>query len=145
MTMPVRLEAGDPGVWTACVGRGLKGRCPRCGEGRLFERFLKVAPACANCGLAFHHHRADDLPPYLVIFLVGHVVGWGIYISEIRMEGVPLWFHLAVWPALTVVLGVALLQPVKGGVVGLQYGLGMHGFGMGGGAREPETAREELR
>lgn len=108
--------------------RGFRGRCPACGKGRLFGRFLKVEEACASCGTEFHHHRADDLPPYLVIFIAGHLIGYGILMSETRLE-VPLWVHLAVWPALTLALCLALLQPVKGAVVGLQYALGMHGFG----------------
>jgi uncharacterized protein (DUF983 family) len=108
--------------------RGALGRCPACGQGRLFDRFLKVADHCTTCGTEFHHHRADDLPPYLVIFLVGHVIGYGILTAETRFE-TPMWVHLAIWPALTLVLAVALLQPVKGAVVGLQFALGMHGFG----------------
>jgi len=118
---------GSPGVGLA-MARGLRGRCPACGRGRLFRTFLKVADACDVCGTAFHHHRADDLPPYIVILLVGHVVGYGIFQSETRFM-VPLWLHLAVWPALTLVLCMALLQPAKGAVVGLQFALGMHGFG----------------
>ena len=111
------------------MGRGFLGRCPACGEGRLFGGFLKVAERCASCGTDFHHHRADDLPPYLVIFVVGHLIGYAILTAETRFDDVPLWFHLALWPALTLVLCLALLQPVKGAVVGLQYALGMHGFG----------------
>ena len=88
----------------------------------------------------FHHHRADDLPPYLVIFIVGHLVGYGILTAETRFE-VPLWLHLAVWPALTLVLCLALLQPVKGAVVGLQYALGMHGFGGRRAARAADGRR----
>ena len=61
---------------------GLSGRCPACGEGRLFGRFLKVADACEACGTEFHHHRADDLPPYIVIFIVGHLIGYGILTAE---------------------------------------------------------------
>ena len=114
-------------AWREAVRRGLAGRCPACGQGRLFPRFLKVAERCDACGCELHRHRADDLPPYLVIFVVAHVIGWGILVSETRFD-VPLWLHLTVWPALTVVSALALLQPVKGAVVGLQYALGMHGF-----------------
>jgi uncharacterized protein (DUF983 family) len=123
---------GDAPTWWQAVGRGALGRCPACGQGRLFPRFLKVAEACDACGQELHHHRADDFPPYIVIFIVAHVVGTGILIAETEFEGTPLWFHLAVWPLLTVVLCLALLQPVKGAVVGLQYGLRMHGFGAEG-------------
>ncbi|MGO4386014.1 DUF983 domain-containing protein [Microvirga sp. 2YAF29] len=109
--------------------RGFLGHCPACDKGRLFGRFLKVADSCDSCGTELHHHRADDLPPYLVIFLVGHLIGYGILMTETKME-MPLWAHLAIWPLLTVILCLALLQPVKGAVVGLQFALGMHGFGV---------------
>ncbi|TDR94384.1 DUF983 domain-containing protein [Enterovirga rhinocerotis] len=121
------------------VGRGLRCRCPACGEGRLFERFLKVAPSCSECGQAFHHHRADDFPPYLVMFIVGHIVGYGIYVAETRYENVPVLFHALTWPTLAVVLCLALLQPVKGAVIGLQYGNGMHGFDPSRPGRQEET------
>ena len=116
--------AGLQAVW-----RGFMGRCPACGEGRLFGRFLKVAPACSSCGQEFHHHRADDFPPYIVMFVVGHLLGYGIYVSEMKFEGLPLWLHAIMWPTLAILLCVGLLQPVKGAVVGLQYALRMHGFG----------------
>lgn len=109
------------------VARGAAGHCPACGRGRLFGRFLRVAESCTACGQEFHHHRADDFPPYIVIFIVGHVLGTLILISETRFD-TPLWFHVLVWPLLTVVLCLALLQPIKGAVVGMQYALRMHGF-----------------
>lgn len=125
------LPPGGVSVTRAMV-RGLLCRCPACGRGRLFGRYLKVAAACDACGRELHYHRADDLPPYLVIFVVGHAVAWGILVAETSYEA-PIWFHLAVWPLLTVVLSLALLQPLKGAVVGLQYALSMHGFGGGAG------------
>ena len=123
---PVVLQS-EPGRFTA-MRRGFLGRCPACGRGRLFRRFLKVAETCPSCATEFHHHRADDVPPYIVMFIVGHIVVYGILQTETRLD-VPLEAHLAVWPALALVLALALLQPVKGAVVGLQYALGMHGFG----------------
>ena len=108
--------------------RGFRCRCPACGEGRLFGRYLKVNHACARCGTEFHHHRADDMPPYIVMFIVGHVIGYCVLVSETRFE-VPLSVQIAVWPALTLALCLALLQPVKGAIIGLQFALGMHGFG----------------
>ena len=60
-------------LWTA-MKRGFRGRCPRCGEGKLFRAFLKVDNNCSVCGLDYTPHRADDLPAYLVIIIVGHIV-----------------------------------------------------------------------
>lgn len=107
--------------------RGFVGRCPACGEGRLFASFLKTAPQCERCGTAFHHHRADDLPAYLVIFVVGHVVVAGFMGVE-RAMPLALWQHLAIWGSITVFGSLALLQPFKGAVVGLQWAFHMHGF-----------------
>lgn len=108
--------------------RGFLGRCPHCGEGKLFGRFLKVAPACARCGEDFHHHRADDFPAYLVIVIVGHIVIGGLVLAETEANW-PLWIHIALWPTLALVLSIGLIQPVKGAIVGLQWALRMHGFG----------------
>src|SRR5690606_13282284 len=119
--------------------RGFLCRCPACNGGRLFGRYLKVVHHCEACGTEFHHHRADDFPPYLVMVVVGHLVGYGILMTETKME-MPLWAHLAIWPALTLILCLALLQPMKGAVVGLQFALGMHGFGA---ARASTTRKEE--
>jgi len=60
-------------LWTA-MKRGFRSRCPRCGEGKLFCAFLKVDNHCSVCGLDYTPHRADDLPAYLVIVIVGHII-----------------------------------------------------------------------
>lgn len=109
------------------VKRGFLGRCPRCGKGRIFGKYLKVHDHCSTCGCAMHHHRADDFPPYLVIFIVGHIIITGVMIVEARTDW-STWTHLAVWAPLTIAMSLALLQPIKGAVVALQWKLGMHGF-----------------
>lgn len=114
-------------LWQA-MGRGFRGRCPHCGDGKLFRAYLKVADRCEQCGEDLHHHRADDLPAYLVIFIVGHIVVGAFMGAEAMLE-LSTWQHLAIWVPLTVVATIALLQPVKGAVVGLQWALFMHGFG----------------
>jgi uncharacterized protein (DUF983 family) len=118
--------AAKRNVWTA-LKRGLRGRCPRCGEGRLFRAFLKVADHCEVCGLDFTPHRADDLPAYLVIVIVGHiVVPIILWIETDYSPSVPL--QLAIYLPFTLILSLLLLQPVKGAVVGVQWALRMHGF-----------------
>jgi uncharacterized protein (DUF983 family) len=113
-------------VWTA-LKRGFRGRCPRCGEGRLFKAFLKVDNACSVCGQDFTPHRADDLPAYLVIVIVGHiVVPLALWIETDYAPPVAL--QLAIYLPLTLVASLVLLQPVKGAVVGVQWALRMHGF-----------------
>lgn len=114
---------------------GMLGRCPHCGEGRLFRSFLKTDDSCPVCHEEFHHHRADDFPAYLVVFIVGHIVVGAFMGFELLFE-LSTWQHLAIWIPVTIVAAVALIQPVKGAVVGLQWALRMHGFG--GAADRPE-------
>jgi uncharacterized protein (DUF983 family) len=113
-------------VWTA-MKRGFRGRCPRCGEGKLFRAFLKVADHCSVCGLDFTPHRADDLPAYLVIVIVGHIVVPTALLIETNYSP-PVALQLAIYLPVTLVASLLLLQPVKGAVVGIQWALRMHGF-----------------
>lgn len=118
----------EPTVSQALL-RGMRCTCPSCGEGKLFRRFLKVTDTCSVCGEALHHHRADDMPAYIVMSIVGHVVIALVFWIEFRQGGWPTSLHLAVWLPLTVLLSLALLQPVKGFIVALQWSFRMHGFG----------------
>ena len=113
-------------VWTA-MKRGFRGRCPRCGEGKLFRAFLKVADHCSACGQDFTPHRADDLPAYLVIIIVGHIVVPAALWIETNYSPA-IWLQLAIYLPFTFVASLLLLQPVKGAVVGFQWALRMHGF-----------------
>jgi uncharacterized protein (DUF983 family) len=113
-------------LWLA-MKRGFRGRCPRCGEGKLFRAFLKVDNNCSACGLDFTPHRADDLPAYLVIVMVGHIVVPLALMIETEYAP-PVALQLAIYLPLTLVLSLVLLQPVKGTVVALQWALRMHGF-----------------
>ena len=113
-------------VWTA-LKRGFRGRCPRCGEGKLFRAFLKVDDHCSVCGLDFTPHRADDLPAYLVIVIVGHIVVPLALMIETNYSP-PVALQLAIYLPATLIASLLLLQPVKGAVVALQWALRMHGF-----------------
>jgi uncharacterized protein (DUF983 family) len=121
--------ASDPPreTWTA-IKRGFLGYCPNCGAGKLFWRYLKVADACRHCGEALNLHRADDLPAYLVILVVGHVVV-GAMLAFDTFGDAPMWVEMLIWPLVTLILALLLLQPTKGAIVALQWALRMHEFG----------------
>jgi uncharacterized protein (DUF983 family) len=106
---------------------GFRCKCPNCGKGDLFSRFLKVADHCRECGEEFHHHRADDFPAYLVMIVVGHIIVPAILAVETAYSP-PYWLQLLIWLPLALVASLALLQPTKGAIVGLQWQMGMHGF-----------------
>jgi uncharacterized protein (DUF983 family) len=121
------LSANDAVTPRQAVLRGIRGRCPHCDEGRMFRAYLKVTDHCPACGEALHHHRADDFPAYVVIVIVGHIVVPLVLAVETQFAP-PYWVHMALWPTAVLGLGLALLQPVKGAIVGLQWVFGMHGF-----------------
>lgn len=107
--------------------RGAWLKCPACGTGALFHRYLKVSDNCSHCDEALHHHRADDGPTYFTIVIVGHVVVSLVLAVEVAYRP-PLWLHAALWLPLTVILALIVLAPVKGALIGLQWALLMHGF-----------------
>jgi len=133
------MKTPEPTMAVA-LGRGARCKCPACGEGALFRKYLKVVDTCAACGEQLHHHRADDMPAYIVMSIVGHIVVGAVLWVEFTY-GWPTWLHLAIWLPLTLALTLGLLQPVKGVIVALQWGLRMHGFGTSRDARtEPVPA-----
>jgi uncharacterized protein (DUF983 family) len=112
------------------VLNGLRCRCPKCGEGKLFRHYLKVADRCSHCGEELFHHRADDMPPYISIVIVGHLIVGLMLHLEMEYAIAPIWYVLTMVP-LALVLPLAMLPSVKGAVVALQWANRMHGFDPG--------------
>lgn len=119
--------AAEERSWKQAMLRGFRCTCPACGQGRMFGKYLKVADSCDNCGEELHHHQADDAPPYFTMFIVGHIVIPLVLVVE-KLWAPSLPVHFMLWTAVTLALTFALMQPVKGAIVGLQWALRMHGF-----------------
>lgn len=100
---------------------GLKGRCPRCGQGRLFSGFLKTADHCENCKLDFAFIDSGDGPAIFVIFIVGFLAVVGVLMTEILFMP-PIWINMLVWMPLTLFLCLIFLRPLKGLLIAQQYG-----------------------
>ena len=128
--------SGAPFGAGEAVRRGLRVKCPACGEGKMFRAFLKVADACPACGEELHHHRADDFPAYLDIVIVGHILVPIVLVVETDIVP-PMWLSMSMWPLIALVMALGLLQPIKGAVVAVQWYLGMHGFEDAKKARTP--------
>jgi uncharacterized protein (DUF983 family) len=106
-----------PSMW-----RGLRGHCPRCGEGALFYRYLKVSPDCPSCGHDLDQYPSDDGPAYFTILLVGHVVVLPLLLFPIIWTASPA----VIVPVVLIPLGgltLGVLPRVKGAVIGLLYAL----------------------
>ena len=102
------------------IRAGLTCRCPRCGEGKLFRRFLKIADRCDRCGLDYGFADPADGPAFFVMSGVGIVVmavwAWAVVVWQ-----PPIWLQFAtVFPAM---IGgcLACLSPMKAWLVAEQY------------------------
>lgn len=95
-------------------------RCPRCGEGRLFNGFLAFHPRCAACGLDFSTIATDDGPAAFVTLFAGVIVGALAMWAELAYEP-PVWLHMAIWLPLIVFVTLILMRPTKAALAFFQY------------------------
>jgi uncharacterized protein (DUF983 family) len=99
---------------------GLAGRCPNCGEGPLFEGFLKVSARCEACGFDLAAADSGDGPAVFVILVGGFLVAFAALITEIKFHP-PIWVHLVIWLPATLAVCLALLRPFKGAMLAAQF------------------------
>ena len=105
---------------------GFRRQCPSCEQGKIFAGYLRLKDNCPNCAAPIGEIRADDFPPYLTIFMVGHIIIPALLFVEITYHP-PAMIQMIGWPALAVVLSLSLLPVLKGAVVGFMWSLGMKG------------------
>lgn len=117
-------QTGDEhSIWLG-VRRGLAKRCPACGQGHLFSRFLKVSARCDHCAADNTIYPSDDFPPYLTILIAGHLLVPLIFMVERSYEPA-LWLQAAIWSPITLLVCMTLLPVMKGATVGLCWATGM--------------------
>lgn len=107
--------------------RGARRRCPACGTGAMFDGYLSVRQSCPDCGLALHHHRADDAPAWATMLIVGHLMVPLIFFAR-SLESMPVWAHMTVWPLTALALSLLILPFLKGAIVAYQWAVRLHGF-----------------
>jgi len=109
-------------VWDGLT-RGLRRKCPNCGEGALFSGYLTVKPTCDHCGHDNSRYRADDGPAYVTILLIGHLLVAPALIFPIIWEADPL-IVAPIAISVATAATLAMLAFVKGGFVGLMWASG---------------------
>ena len=102
------------------VKTGLKGCCPRCGNGQLFDGVLSLKPRCAACGLDYSFADAGDGPAVFVILIVGFIVIGLVLWLQVNYAP-PIWLHILLFAPLTIVLSLLSLRWCKGILIALQY------------------------
>lgn len=102
------------------VVAGLKARCPRCGEGKLFVQVLNLRESCSSCGLNYKFIDTGDGPAVFAIFILGFLVLGAALWFEFTFNP-PLWAHVALWGVVTPILALGLLRFLKATLIALQY------------------------
>ena len=112
------MPGAGPGI--SPYAAGLACRCPRCGRGRLYAGYLKVAETCTDCGFDLRKADSGDGPAVFIIFILGFLVVPAALLLE-QLLAPPYWVHVAVWPAVILGGALALLPPLKGLLIALQF------------------------
>lgn len=99
---------------------GLGGKCPRCGQGRLFDGFLSLQKQCEACNLDYAKADSGDGPAVFVIFIVGFVAVAVAFIARFVWFA-PIWLAFTISAGLALVMILALLRPLKATMIALQY------------------------
>ena len=99
---------------------GLACKCPRCGQGPLYDGFLSVAERCSVCGLDLQKADSGDGPAVFIIFILGFLVVPLALIFEAKVAP-PMWLHMAIWPSVILGGALGLLRPMKGLFIALQF------------------------
>ena len=104
---------------------GFTGRCPRCGEGDLYDGFLDIADGCAVCGLDYSGQNSGDGSAFFIIMIVGFIVVGLALVLEV-MFAPPVWLHMVLWLPLSFGLALAMMRQAKGILIALQYRYEVH-------------------
>ena len=99
---------------------GLTGRCPNCGDGDLFEGFIKVGARCEACSFDLRAADSGDGPAVFIIIIVGVIACFGILFTEFTIH-LPIWANLLIWLPAAGVMTLALLRPLKGLMIAAQF------------------------
>jgi uncharacterized protein (DUF983 family) len=99
---------------------GLRCRCPRCGQGKLFEGYLKLKPRCEVCRLDFVFADSDDGAAVFVIMIAGFIVVGAALAVEFKYAP-SFWVHAVLWGPLILIVTLGLLRLLKGLTTSLQY------------------------
>ncbi len=106
---------------------GLFARCPRCGQGRLFAGYLRVADTCNVCAIDLKKHDSGDGPAVFVMFIIGGIVVALALWVELAYTP-PYWLHVVLWAPTILIGSLGLLRPAKAILIALQFKHRAHAF-----------------
>ncbi|MGZ3304387.1 MAG: DUF983 domain-containing protein [Asticcacaulis sp.] len=116
--------ARDGVTLTQALSRGLRRRCPHCGEASSFRSYLKIVDVCPSCHTPLGLYPCDDGPAYLTILIVGHLVVGPTFLFPFIWQ-MPMQVVLPSLIAALAAMTLILLPFVKGMFLALLWYLGL--------------------
>lgn len=110
----------EPVRQTPLVQAALQARCPRCGNGPLFDGWVRFAPRCRACGLDFARFNVGDGPAAFLILIVGGLITALALMVQLAADP-PFWVHILLWVPLTTALVILCLRASKAALLILEY------------------------
>jgi uncharacterized protein (DUF983 family) len=110
--------------WRRVIWRGMRGRCPCCGDAKIFDGYLRVNAVCAACAAPLGEMPADDAPPYIAMLVVLHIAAFFIVLGFTLKLTPGLWQN-ALLLALLAGACALTLRMAKGAVIGILLKLGL--------------------
>ncbi|MEO1042927.1 MAG: DUF983 domain-containing protein [Pseudomonadota bacterium] len=98
----------------------MRGRCPRCGQGELFQGYLTLRPVCSACDLDYSFADSADGPAFFVMSITGVVAVCVAFVVRFGFDA-PAGAALLVSFAASIAVTFVSLRPTKGLMIGLQY------------------------
>ena len=106
-------EADQQPSFTTVLKRGLRMKCPRCGQSTLFYHYMTAHINCNICKLDFGSLRADDGPAWLTIIIAGHLgIPFVFWLLERDLSN-PIWDTILPI-AFVIALSLIILPRAKG-------------------------------
>ena len=92
---------------------------PRCGSGRLFDRWVRFAVKCRACGLDYSSFNVGDGPAAFLIFFVGTITVVGALLLDAAAE--PSWYVHLIWIPVAAALTIVGLRLSKAWLLAQEY------------------------
>lgn len=114
------MQGPSPAEVPSPLSAAIRSRCPRCGQGRLFDGFLKLAPRCNVCGLDYSFADPADGPAFFVMMIMAWpITAFGVWIE--LAYNPPIWVHLVTTLPILLLASILPLRFFKGWLVASQY------------------------
>ncbi len=117
------VEKKDRAELRRVLGNGLRGRCPRCGQGKLFRTWHFLNESCSFCACAFEARSEHTW--FFMYMSAGLITGTYIIAMFLFTPTSQIWGRIAIGLS-ALVLFFLTNRPRKGLAIALEYFIDSH-------------------